>query len=90
MFKCDRSIIFKETLLDASIKNEFGFQERDILPLFLKYQSKRQILINIVSFMTYVVQLPTQFYLRRLQRSNTVYQPRTRFNWFKVGSKYKF
>ncbi len=85
MFKRDRSILFKETLLDASLKNEFGFQEQDILPLFLKYQSKRQILINIVSFMTYVVQLATQFYLRRLQRGNTVYQPGTRFNWFKVG-----
>ena len=74
MFKRDRSILFKKTLLDASIKNEFGFQEQDILPLFLKYQSKRQIIINIVSFMTYVVQLPTQFYLRRLQRGNTVYR----------------
>ncbi|WP_319419380.1 hypothetical protein [Pleurocapsa sp. FMAR1] len=86
MLKSDRSIIFKETLLHASIKNEFGFQEQDILPLFLKYQSKRQTLINVVSFMTYVVQLPTQFYLRRLQRSNTVYQPKNRFNWFKIGS----
>ena len=70
--RCDRSIIFKETLLDAAISNEFGFKEPDILPLFVKYQSKRQILINIFSFLTYVVQLPTRFYLRRLQNSNFV------------------
>jgi hypothetical protein len=68
----DRSIIFKQTLLDAAISNEFGFKEQDILPLFVKYQSKRQILIDIFSFLTYVVQLPTQFYLRRLRNSNFI------------------
>ncbi len=68
----DRSIIFKETLLDASSRNKFGFQEKDILPLFNKYQSKRQILINFVSFLTYVLQMPTLFYLRRLRQSNTI------------------
>ncbi len=68
----DRSIIFKETLLDASIKNKLGFQEKDILPLFNKYQSKRQILINFVNFLTYVLQLPTFLYLRRLRKNNTI------------------
>ncbi|HEY9768169.1 MAG TPA: hypothetical protein V6C71_06610 [Coleofasciculaceae cyanobacterium] len=68
----DRSIIFQETLLDASIKNKFGFQEKDILPLFNKYQSKRQILINFVSFLTYVLQLPTLLYLRLFKKNNTI------------------
>ena len=72
MLNSDRSIIFKETLLDAALKNEFGFKEQDILPLFVKYQSKRQILIDIISFLTYVVQLPTQFYLRRLHRRKLI------------------
>ena len=79
----DRSIVFKETLLDAAIKNEFGFQERDILPLFVKYQSKRQIIIDIFSFLTYVVQLPTQFYLRRLRNNNFVLK-KNRHHWFKT------
>lgn len=74
MLKSDRSIIFKETLLDASIKNKFGFQERDILPLFNKYHSKRQILINLVSFLTYILQLPTRLYLRRLQYKNFIFK----------------
>ena len=68
MFKSDRSIIFRETLLEASYKNKLGFQERDVLPLFIKYQSKRQIFIDILSFMTYVLHLPTQFYLRRWRK----------------------
>ncbi|MGF1590716.1 MAG: hypothetical protein ACFCU7_16030 [Pleurocapsa sp.] len=80
----DRSMIFKETLLDASSKNKFGFQEKDILPLFEKYQSKRQILINFVSFLTYVLQMPTLFYLRRLNRSNTIYDPNSRYYWRKT------
>ena len=61
MFKKDKSIIFKD-LLNASIKNEFGFQEQDILPLFIKYQSKRQLLINTSNFLSYVLQLGTHFY----------------------------
>lgn len=80
----DRSIIFKETL-DASINKEFGFQEQDILPLFVKYQSKRQILIDIFSFFTYVLQLPTQLHLRRLQNSN--FMPKKRDRWFQTSSK---
>lgn len=76
----DRSIIFRETL-DASINKEFGFQEKDILPLFLKYQSKRQILIDTFSFFTYILQLPTQLPLRRLQNSNLM--PK-RDRWFKT------
>ena len=79
----DRSIIFKETLLDAAMKNKFGFKEQDILPLFAKYQSKRQILIDILSFLTYVVQLPTQFYLRRSQNSSFV-PKENRARWFKT------
>ena len=77
----DRSTIFKETL-DASINQEFGFQEKDILPLFVKYQSKRQILIDIFSFFTYVLQLPTQLHLRRLQNSN--FMPNKRDRWLKT------
>lgn len=80
----DRSIIFRETL-DASINQEFGFQEQDILPLFMKYQSKRQILIDIFSFFTYVLQLPTQLHLRRLQNSN--FMPKKRDRWFQTSSK---
>ena len=93
MFNSDRSILFKETLLDAAIKNEFGFKEQDILPLFTKYQSKRQILVDILSFLTYVVQLPTRFYLRRLRNSNFVLKnnrgcdPRRRHRWFKTVGK---
>lgn len=82
--RSDRSNIFKETLLDAAINNEFGFKEEDILPLFAKYQSKRQIIIDILSFSTYVVQLPTQFHLRRSRNSNFV--PRNRDRWFKANS----
>ena len=82
----DRSIAFKETLLDAAIKNEFGFKEQDILPLFVKYQSKRQILIDLFSFLTYVVQLPTRFYLRRLRNSNFVLK-NNRARWFKTIGK---
>ena len=82
----ERSITFKETLLDAAIKNEFGFKEQDILPLFVKYQSKRQILIDLFSFLTYVVQLPTRFYLRRLQNSNFVLK-NNRARWFKTIRK---
>lgn len=90
MFKSDRSIIFKETLLDASIKNKFGFQEKDILPLFNKYQSKRLILINFVSFLTYVLQLPTLLYLRRLRKNNTICNLNNRYSWGKTTSpKYK-
>ena len=70
MFERDRSIIFKEILSNASIKNELGFKEQDILPLFVKYQNKRQVLIDLFSFLTYVLKLPTQVYLRRLQRKN--------------------
>jgi hypothetical protein len=51
MFKKDSSIIFKKILLQASLENEFGFKEADILPLFVKYQRKRQLLINIFSFL---------------------------------------
>ena len=80
----DRSIIFRETL-DASINKEFGFQEKDILPLFLKYQSKRQILIDTFSFFTYILQLPTQLHLRRLQNSN--FMPKKRDRWFKTMRK---
>ena len=69
----DRSIIFKDVLLNASVENEFGFQEKDILPLFVKYQSKRQLIIDVVSFLTYVLQLPTHFYLRRLQRNKLIH-----------------
>ena len=79
---CDRSIVFKETLLDAALKNELGFKEPDILPLFVKYQSKRQLIVDILSFLTYVVQLPTQFYLRRSRNSNFV--PKNRDRWFKT------
>ena len=87
---CDRSTIFKNTLLDAALKNEFGFKEQDILPLFVKYQSKRQILIDIVSFLTFVAQLPTRFYLRRLRKSKFVLNPtQSRFDWFTTSSKYK-
>ena len=86
MFKSDRSITFKETLLDAAIKNEFGFKEQDILPLFAKYQSKRQILIDLLSFSTHVVQLPTRFYLRRLQNSNFI-PKNNRDRWFKTVGK---
>lgn len=68
MFKFDHSTIFKETVIDALIQNEFGFQEKDILPLFSKYQNKRQILIDIFSFFTYVLQLPTQLYLKKLRK----------------------
>ena len=86
----DRSIIFKETLLDAAIKNELGFKEQDILPLFLKYQSKRQILIDIVSFLTYVVRLPMRFQLRRLRKDKYVLdRSSSRFDWFRTSSKYK-
>ena len=80
----DRSIIFRETL-DASINQEFGFQEKDILPLFVKYQSKRQILISIFSFFTYILQLPTQFHLRRLQNSKFIIFPGDR--WFRATKK---
>ena len=83
MFKSDRSIIFKETLLDAAIKNECSFKEQDVLPLFVKYQSKRQFLIDILSFLTYVVQLPTRFYLWRLRDSNFVLK-NNRDRWFKT------
>lgn len=68
----DRSTIFKEVLLHTLTENNFGFQEKDILPLFTKYQSKRQIIIDLVSFFTYVLQLPTYFYLRRLQRKKLI------------------
>lgn len=80
----DRSIIFKETL-DTSINQEFGFQEKDILPLFMKYQSKRQILISIFSFFTYILQLPAQFHLRRLQNSKFILSKSDR--WFRAIRK---
>ena len=84
----DRSIIFKETLLDATTKNEFGFKEQDILPLFLKYQSKRQILIDMISFLTYVVRLPMRFHLRRLRRDKFILKSsRSRFDWFTSSMK---
>ena len=89
----DRSITFKETLLDAAINNEFGFKEQDVLPLFVKYQSKRQIIIDLLSFLTYVVQLPTRLYLRRLRNSNFVLQNNRgceasrRHRWFKTIGK---
>ena len=84
----DRSIIFKKTLLDAALKNEFGFKEQDVLPLFLKYQSKRQIAIDIISFLTFVAQLPTRFYLRRLRKRKFVLNPsQSRFDWFTTSSK---
>ena len=70
MFERDRSIIFKETLSNALAKNEFGFQEQDISPLFIKYQNKRRILIDFFSFLTYVLKLPTQVYLRHLRTKN--------------------
>lgn len=97
MFKSDRSTIFKEVLLDASIENRFGFQERDILPLFVKYHSKRQIIIDLFSFLTYVVQLPTKFYLRRLQKNkfalsrgqNPFATIKTRVKRSKMRPKYK-
>ena len=76
MFNSDRSTIFKQVLLDASIENKFGFQEQDILPLFVKYHSKRQIIIDLLSFSTYVLQLPTKFYLRRLQKKQVCSQSR--------------
>ena len=84
----DRSIIFKETLLDAALRNEFGFKEQDILPLFVKYQSKRQILIDIISFLTYVVRLPMRFQLRRLRKDKYVLKPsQSRFDWFTSSVK---
>ena len=81
----DRSIVFQETLLDALQKNPLNFQESDILPLFLKYRRNRQILIDLVSFLTYVLRLPTQIYLRRLRNSKFV--PKDlgdRALWFKA------
>ena len=81
----DRSIVFRETLLDALQKNQFSFQESDILPLFLKYQRNRQLLIDLVSFLTYVLRSPTQIYLRRLRNSQFV--PKDlgdRAIWFKA------
>ena len=86
----DRSILFKEILLDASIKNEFGFKEQDILPLFLKYQSKRQVLIDILSFFTYIFQLPTLFYLRRFHKNKYILERSpSHFDWFTTSSKHK-
>ena len=93
----DRSIIFKQVLLDASIKNKFGFQEQDILPLFVKYHSKRQFIIDLLSFSTYVLQLPTKFYLRRLQKNQVVLDRgknsftilKTWNNKFNIRPKYK-
>ena len=83
----DRSTIFKEILLDAALKNEFGFKEQDILPLFIKYQSKRQILIDLISFLTYVVQLPTRFYLRRAHKSKfALERSNSHFDWFTTSS----
>ena len=103
---CDRSTIFKNTLLDAALKNELGFKEQDILPLFLKYQSNRQIIIDFVSFLTakggqaqalpsqgrerltYVLQLPARFYLRRLRKDKFVLNPfQSRFDWFTSSVK---
>lgn len=87
----DRSIIFKEILLDAALENEFGFKEQDVLPLFVKYQSKRQILIDLISFLTYVVQLPTRLYLRRMRKSKFVLdRSRGRFDWFTTSSSKLF
>ena len=81
----DRSIIFRETLLDALQKNRLNFQESDILPLFLKYRRNRQILIDLVSFLTYVLRLPTQLYLRRLRNSKFVPQDSgDRALWFRA------
>ena len=93
----DRSTIFKQVLLDASIENKFGFQEQDILPLFVKYHSKRQIIIDLFSFSTYVLQLPTKFYLRRLQKKQVVLNRgknpftilKTWKNKFNIRPKYK-
>ena len=83
MFNQDRSVVFKEILLDASFKNPFGFQERDLIPLFNKYQRNRQFLINIISFCTYVLQLPTLPFLRRRRDSNFMLSDR-KFKWFKT------
>ena len=83
---CDRSIIFKETLLDALQKNQPNFQESDILPLFLKYRRNRQILIDMAGFLTYVLRLPTQIYLRRLRNSKFVPEDSgDRALWFKAA-----
>ena len=76
MFEHDRSLVYQEILLDALANNKFGFQKQDVLPLFVKYQTKRQILIDIFSFFTYVLQFPTLFYLRRLQKSNFALEPK--------------
>lgn len=83
MFNRDSSIIFKEILLDASAQNPLGFQEGDFQPLFNKYQRNRQILINIISFCTYVLQLPTLFFLRRRRHSSFALSVR-KFKWFRT------
>ena len=86
----DSSIVFKETLLNAALKNEFGFKEQDILPLFVKYQSKRQILIDLISFMTYVVRLPTKFYLRSMRKNKFILnRSQSRFDWFTTTANKK-
>ena len=86
----DFSSVFKEILLDASVKNEFGFKERDILPLFLKYQNKRQFISNILSFFTYVFQLPTLFYLQQFRKDKySLCSSSSRFDWFTTNSKRK-
>lgn len=89
MFKSDRSIIFKN-VLDSSLKNQFDFQERDILPLFLKYQRKRRILIDLVTFLAHVLQLPTRIYWQWLKNSNFGLKNFSdRHFWFKSAKNFK-
>ena len=83
MFNQDRSVVFKEILLDASARNPLSFKERDLVPLFDKYQRNRQFLINLISFCTYVLQLPTLPFLRRKRDSNFMLLDR-KFKWFKT------
>ncbi|MBE9048379.1 hypothetical protein IQ255_29000 [Pleurocapsales cyanobacterium LEGE 10410] len=86
MFKCDRSTVFRQTLLDASIKNPLGFRERDLIPLFDKYQRNRQIAIDVLSFLTYVLKLPTLPFLRHWRHSNFALLNR-KDKWFRTLSR---
>ena len=89
MFQSDRSIIFKN-VLDTSLKNQFDFQEQDILPLFLKYQRKRRILIDLATFLAHVLQLPTRIYWQWLKNSNFMLKSSgDRHFWFKSVKNFK-
>ena len=88
MLKTDRSLIYRNTLLHAIRQNKLGFQEKDILPLFIKYKKRQQTIVYALSFLAYIWRLPNFGYLYCARKSNLFFKKISHFRYWLSSMKF--